>query len=64
MSKFVGVVYDPPHAGFPYLAVLFNEKDMGKAMVAQPVSSIAEGEALIAELAKGLVELAKKDGNA
>ena len=64
MSKFVGVVYDPPSAGFPHLAVMFDEKDMSNAMIAQPVDSIAAGENLIAELAKGLVDLAKKDGHA
>lgn len=64
MAKFVGVVYSPPADGFPHLAVMFNEKDMAKAMIAEPVASLAAGEHLISELAKGLVELAKKDGYA
>lgn len=64
MSKFVGLVYDPPRAGFPHLAVMFNEADMTKALVAQPVGSLDAGEALIQELARGLVEMAKRDGHA
>ncbi len=63
MAKFVGVVYGPPRIGFPHLAVLFNEKDMSKALIAQPVSSLDEGETMILELAKGLIDLAEKDGH-
>lgn len=42
-----GVVYDPPAAGLPYLAVVLNK---GEVVVAKSVSSVAAGEALIAKV--------------
>lgn len=64
MAKYVGVVYDPPASGFPFLAVLYDERDMTRVVVSQPVQTLADGEAVLAELAKGLVEMAKRDGYA
>lgn len=64
MSKYIGVVYDPPASGFPHLAVLYDERDMTKVVVSQPVQSLQAGEAVLAELAKGLIEMAGRDGHA
>jgi hypothetical protein len=43
-----GVVYDPPKAGFPYLAVVLDNK--GEVVIARSVKSPAEGEAMIASV--------------
>ncbi|BEP93273.1 hypothetical protein GmRootA79_16570 [Acidovorax sp. A79] len=40
-----GVVYDPPRAGLPYLAVVLDNN--GEVVVARSVPSVAAGEALI-----------------
>ncbi len=42
-----GVVYDPPGAGLPYLAVVLHNNEV---VVARAVSSVAAGEALIAKV--------------
>lgn len=42
-----GVVYDPPAAGLPYIAVVLHD---GEVVVSRAVSSIAAGEALIAKV--------------
>ena len=43
-----GVVYDPPRAGLPYLAVVFGND--GEVVVARSVRSVADGESLIAQV--------------
>ena len=50
MGTFTGVVYNPPSAEFPHLAVMFNTADMSKTLMAVPVSSISAGEKLIEHL--------------
>ena len=45
MARIGGVVYDPPAAGFPFLAVVF--KPDGEVLVARAVSSRDAGEALL-----------------
>lgn len=42
-----GVVYDPPRAGLPFLAVVLNN---GEVVVARAVASVAAGEALIGQV--------------
>lgn len=42
-----GVVYDPPSAGLPYLAVVLHDNEV---VVAKAVPSVAAGEALIASV--------------
>jgi hypothetical protein len=53
-----GVVYDPPKAGLPYLAVVLDNS--GKVIVADSVRSVAEGEALIASVFNAFVEAKNK----
>lgn len=42
-----GVVYDPPAAGLPYLAVVLHNSEV---VVSKAVPSVAAGEALIASV--------------
>ncbi|MDY7536423.1 hypothetical protein RGV33_32905 [Pseudomonas sp. Bout1] len=42
-----GVVYSPPGAGLPYIAVVLVD---GEVLVSKTVSSIAAGEAMIAKV--------------
>ena len=59
-SKVVGIVYDPPQEGFPHLTAIFID---GKMVVCEPVQSIEEGEALIADIVPeipGLIEQVKQ----
>lgn len=44
MSGITGVVYDPPKAGFPPLAVVFHD---GKVIGAEPVPNVQTGEAFM-----------------
>ncbi|HFH3085729.1 TPA: hypothetical protein ACGJRU_005176 [Pseudomonas aeruginosa] len=53
-----GVVYDPPAAGLPYLAVVLHD---GEVVVARSVSSVEAGEALIAKVFNDFV-VAKQKG--
>jgi hypothetical protein len=55
-GKSNAVVYAPPTAGFPYLAVLFWRD--GSVLRAEPRSSNEEGEKLIAAIAKGFEQIA------
>ena len=52
-----GVVYDPPSAGLPYLAVVLNK---GEVVVARAVASVAEGEALIASVFQSFADAKAK----
>jgi hypothetical protein len=54
-----GVVYDPPRLGLPHLAVVF--KPDGSVLTAEAVSSVAQGEALIAHVFNSFAE-AKNSG--
>ena len=45
MADAVGVVYNPPRAGFPYLAAVFMNGDL---LHCETVATLAEGEALLA----------------
>ncbi len=45
-GKLNGIVYDPPAAGFPYVAVVF--KPDGEVLVARSVATREAGEAIIA----------------
>lgn len=51
------VVYAPPAAGFPYLAVLFGPN--GEVLASRPMGSQEEGERFITEAAS---EIAEKHG--
>jgi len=53
-----GVVYDPPGAGLPYLAVVFHGDEL---IVAKPVPSLEAGNALIESVFLAFVE-AKANG--
>lgn len=53
-----GVVYDPPAAGLPYLAVVLHKDEV---VVARAVPSVAAGEALIANVFQSFME-AKANG--
>ncbi len=55
-----GVVYDPPGAGLPYLAVVLDNN--GEVVVARSVPSVAAGESLIATVFAEFAA-AKKAGN-
>jgi hypothetical protein len=46
MSEFTGAVYQPPGDEFPLLAVLFKD---GKVVSWREVTSVEEGDALIAK---------------
>lgn len=48
MAYLSGVVYDPPSAAFPYLAVIFRPE--GEVLVARAVPSRESGETLIADV--------------
>lgn len=43
-----GVVYDPPRAGLPFLAVVLDNK--GEVVVARSVPSVQAGESLIQQV--------------
>lgn len=47
-ATFSGVVYDPPRADLPHLAVIF--KPDGEVLQATVVRSVSEGENLIASV--------------
>lgn len=53
-----GVVYDPPKAGLPYLAVVLDNS--GEVIVAKSVRSASEGEALIASTFNAFIEAKNK----
>jgi hypothetical protein len=44
MAEVFGVVYDPPRAGFPYLAAVFMN---GNLLHCEVVATLAEGETLL-----------------
>ena len=48
MDKMSGIVYDPPRAGWPTLAVVFGFD--GDVLIARAVNDRAEGEALLANV--------------
>ncbi len=48
MAYMSAVVYDPPRAGFPYLAVIFQPD--GEVLVARSTKTLEQGEALIAKV--------------
>lgn len=50
MSYLSAVVYDPPKAGFPFLAVIFDTS--GEVLGARAVPDPAAGEAFLAEIMK------------
>lgn len=52
-----GVVYDPPAAGLPYIAVVLHD---GEVVVARAVSSVEIGEALIAEVFQSFADAKAK----
>jgi hypothetical protein len=47
MAYISGVVYDPPKAGLPHVAVLLHD---GEVLAARAFNSIAAGEAFIAKI--------------
>jgi hypothetical protein len=49
MAEVFGVVYDPPRAGFPYLATVFMN---GNLLHYEVVATLAEGEALLSAAMK------------
>ena len=53
-----GVVYDPPAAGLPFLAVVLDNN--GEVVVARAVPSARAGEALIASVFAGFVDAKNK----
>lgn len=57
MSGITGAVYDPPRAGLPYIAVVFDPK--GDVLISRAVPSAEAGHNLIA---KTFNEFAKKTG--
>ncbi|BCG83366.1 MULTISPECIES: hypothetical protein [unclassified Mesorhizobium] len=57
MANATGIIYDPPRAGFPYLAAVFMD---GKLLHCEPVASVAEGEAMLAEVMREMPEMVKK----
>ena len=61
MARYVSVVYDPPAQGMPFIAVVFDERDMSKVLTAVPFPTIEAGEVFLQELAKGLVDLAERN---
>jgi hypothetical protein len=54
MAGMTYAVYDPPNPGLPFLAVVFHGNEV---FLARPVSSVDEGEGLIAHFAQ---EMAKR----
>lgn len=53
-----GVVYDPPRADLPYLAVVLGNN--GEVIVARSVRSVEEGEALIESVFRDFAEAKNK----
>jgi hypothetical protein len=57
MADATGIVYDPPRTGFPHLVAVFID---GKLLNCEAVGSVAEGEAMLAEIMKEMPEMIRK----